>query len=259
MNIAFFDSGIGGLTVLKETIKLLPNEKYIYYADKDNIPYGIKTKSEIKKYVFNAVKFLIQKNIKMLVLACNTATTAAIDDLRKVYKFPIIGMEPAIKPASQMSKKRILVLATTFTLRSSRFVQLIKKTSMYDKIDPLALDKLVLYAENFDFNSDLVVNYITASLNKINIQSYDVIVLGCTHFIFYKDIIKSIVPQNVSIIDGNIGTAYNVVKKLKENNLLNKSNNINNNDNNNIIFYKSNVLCNKEISDRMYHILNNVL
>ena len=97
--IGVFDSGIGGLTVLKKIIEILPNEKYIYYADTDNVPYGTKPKDEVKKYINQAVEFLISKNVKAIVVACNTATSIAVKELREKYTIPIIGIEPAAKPA----------------------------------------------------------------------------------------------------------------------------------------------------------------
>ena len=118
--IAFLDSGLGGLTVLREAIKILPGEDYIYYADNMNTPYGVKTKEEVKQHIFNAVKFIVTLDAKALVVACNTATSVAIEDLRQQYNFPIIGMEPAIKPAIEKHKntgKRILILATELSLK----------------------------------------------------------------------------------------------------------------------------------------------
>ena len=111
MNIGFFDSGIGGLSVLREALAVLPNENYLYYADTDNTPYGTKTRNEVK-LAFKAVEFLTSRRIKALVIACNAATSASVEDLRKKYDFPIIGMEPAVKPAVTKSLnggKRVLV------------------------------------------------------------------------------------------------------------------------------------------------------
>jgi glutamate racemase len=233
--IAFFDSGIGGLTVLKTAREMLPNENYIYYADTSNAPYGTKSKKEIKKYVLTAIKFLSHKNIKLLVLACNTATSVTINDLRKNFKFPIIGLEPAIKPAlKKNTKKKILVLATTLTLQEKKLNNLIKKLGAKNKINKLALDKLVMYAENFKFTTKNVKKYIKQKLNSLKIKDYKTIVLGCTHFIFYKPIIKKLIPRNINIIDGNEGAIKNMVDLLKRDDLLNQSNG-----RSDIIFYSS--------------------
>ena len=115
--IGVFDSGIGGLSVLRQIIKLLPNEKYIYYADTDNVPYGLKTKEQILEYVENAIDFLNSKKVKAIVVACNTATSVAIKDLRSDYNIPIIGIEPAIKPAIENRKnKKIIYLDEVWRL-----------------------------------------------------------------------------------------------------------------------------------------------
>ena len=121
MRIVFFDSGIGGLTVLKRALVAMPNEEYIYYADTRNVPYGVKPKDEVRTYVLNAADFLSRQNIQALVIACNTATSVAINDLRQRFDFPVIGMEPAVKPAIvRNTGKKILVFATSLTLKESK-------------------------------------------------------------------------------------------------------------------------------------------
>ena len=117
VRIAFFDSGIGGLTVLHQAKKLMPQEDYLYYADTDHVPYGSKTKEEIRRYVEEAADFIAAQDVKALVVACNTATSVAIQSLRARYSFPILGMEPAVKPAVKniAVSKRVLVTATPVT------------------------------------------------------------------------------------------------------------------------------------------------
>ena len=154
MYIGFFDSGIGGLSVLKEALKILPNENYIYYGDTENAPYGTKTKEEVKDLTFRAVEFLDKHKIKALVVACNTATSAAVRELREKYSFPIIGMEPAIKPAvenNQKKGKRVLTLATPLTLKEEKFQSLISKFDVEHIVDMLPAPKLVEFAEKFIF------------------------------------------------------------------------------------------------------------
>ena len=116
--IGVFDSGVGGLTCVKELIKIMPNENYIYFGDSKNAPYGVKSKKEIRDLTFNVVEFLIQKGIKGLVVACNTATSAAVSELRRVYPdMPLVGIEPAIKPAVELNKKgKVLIMATPMNL-----------------------------------------------------------------------------------------------------------------------------------------------
>ena len=127
MRIAFFDSGIGGLTVLHQAKKLMPQEDYLYYADTDHVPYGSKTKEEIRRYVEEAVDFIAAQDVKALVVACNTATSVAIQSLRARYSFPILGMEPAVKPAVKniAVSKRVLVTATPVTLREQKLHDLL--------------------------------------------------------------------------------------------------------------------------------------
>jgi glutamate racemase len=222
MKIAFLDSGIGGLSVLKEAYQLLPNEDYIYYADSKNAPYGSKTKQKIREHVLGAVDFLVDFDIKMLVVACNTATSAVIDDLRIKYSFPIIGMEPAIKPAIKQSNgRRVLVLATTFTAAGGPLSRLITQLGASDSTDVLALDKLVKFAEDFDFDSPEAEEYIQSELKDIKTEDYGAVVLGCTHFIFYKPIIEKIFPDS-DVVDGNIGTAKNMINILKKEDIIQK-------------------------------------
>lgn len=222
MPIAFFDSGIGGLSVLRTALKKMPDEQYIYYADTKNVPYGIKPKEDIIKYIFEAVNFLAKKNIKILVVACNTATSAAINELRNTFEFPIIGMEPAVKPAIEKNKsKRILVTATTFTLRERKLESLISDLDKKNVVDKLPLDKLVTYAENFNFKSGEIKKYLKTSFDSVMIEDYETIVLGCTHFIFYKELMMELLPPHIEIIDGNEGTVNQMIRVLEANNLIN--------------------------------------
>jgi glutamate racemase len=250
MSIAFFDSGIGGLTVLKTALNLLPDECYIYYADTKNLPYGIKPREEIKKYIFDSIEFLSKKNIKILVLACNTATAVALEDLKKMYDFPIIGMEPAIKSAIRKNKdKRILVLATTLTLKEQKLNSLIKSCSSNNRVEKQALDELVLFAERFEFNSSKVVRYIRSQFNTINLDEYGTIILGCTHFIYFKPIFRKIMPITIDIIDGNEDTVKKMVSELTKNSLLNLKNE------RNLVLYSSRTMDDNERAERLKEIL----
>lgn len=250
MNIAFFDSGIGGLTVLKTALNLLPDESYIYYADTRNLPYGIKPREEIKKYIFDSIEFLSKKNIKILVLACNTATSVAIEDLKTKYDFPIIGMEPAIKSAIRKNKdKRILVLATSLTLKEQKLNSLINSCASNKRVERLALDELVLYAENFVFNSLKVERYIRSQFNNINFEEYGTIILGCTQLIYFKPLFRKIIPVTIDIIDGNEDTVRKMVSELTKNSLLN------NNNERNLIFYSSGTVDDNERTARLKDLL----
>ncbi|WP_088186596.1 glutamate racemase [Desulfosporosinus sp. FKA] len=235
MKIGFFDSGVGGITVLYEALKMLPNEDYLYYADTLNVPYGPKPKDEVKQYVLNAVEFIAQQGVKAIVIACNTATSVAIDDLRSKFDIPIIGMEPAVKPAFEKNKdvtKRILVTATALTLKEDKLQNLITKLDNEHIVDLLSLSGLVQFSEGFEFSEEKVLPYLQEQLSKFDLSNYETIVLGCTHFSFYKDMFRKVLPSNTNIIDGNIGTVRNLKRTLEEMNSTNEGNG-------NMIFYNS--------------------
>lgn len=215
MHIAFFDSGAGGLTVLHEAMKKMPGENFIYFGDARNAPYGTKTREEIKELVFKAVEFLEEKGLKALVLACNTATSAAVAELREKYDFPIIGMEPAVKPAVENSKKhKVLVCATDLTLKEEKLNNLVRNLNAGDKVDYLSLQELVMFAENFELNGPKVSSYLKEKMSQPDWDKYDSIVLGCTHFIFFREQIRKLIPERIRILDGNEGTVNNLMTKI---------------------------------------------
>ncbi|MBI9107583.1 MAG: glutamate racemase [Spirochaetales bacterium] len=255
MKIAFFDSGIGGLTVLEEAITRFPGIEYLYYADTKNIPYGIKEKDTVIRYVIQATDFLEKKNIDVLVVACNTATSVAITEIRMKYDFPVVGMEPAIKPAIQNNHgKKVLTIATSLTLNESKLNTLISSIDKYEKIIKIEMDQLVNYAESNDFTSVSVKKYIEEKLEKINLNEFETIVLGCTHFIFYRKLIKEIVGNSIKIIDGNNGT-INQLEKIA--NLSNYKTSIKQSKQK-ISFYSSGVLDKKERTDELLKIIENL-
>lgn len=216
--IGIFDSGLGGLSVLEQSLRYDNqnniNRKYLYYADKINVPYGNKSKEQIISYSTKAVEFLLSLGAKAVVIACNTATSAAIQNLRDKFKnIPIIGMEPAIKLALNNTEKKILLLATPVTLCGEKLDLLLKSLDKKNQIIKLATPKLVDFAENFDFQSKNVTQYLKEELNTISNKSQiDSIVLGCTHFNYFKKTIKSLFEQNVNFFDGNEGT----IKRLND-------------------------------------------
>lgn len=219
--IGVFDSGIGGLTVLSKIIELLPNEEYIYYADTENVPYGTKLKEEVKKYVRKAIEFLISKDVKAIVIACNTATSIAINELRNTYSIPIIGIEPAVKPAIEnKGKKKVLVMATPTTIREEKLHDLIEKFEAREYVDLIPMPKLVEFAEKREFESEEVEKYIKEELKIYNLKNYSELVLGCTHFPFFKETLAKIFPKETRIIDGSLGVANRLKNVLKENNML---------------------------------------
>ena len=219
--IGVFDSGIGGLTVLKKIVETLPNEKYIYYADTDNVPYGTKPKEEVKKYINEAVNFLISKEVKAIVIACNTATSIAVKELREKYTIPIIGIEPAAKPAVEnRGNKKVLIMATPTTIKEEKLKYLLERLEAEQYVDLIAMPKLVEFAENKEFESNNVKAYIKEQLKEFNLEDYSELVLGCTHFPFFKNILSKIFPEGTQIIDGSKGVAKRLKNVLEENNLL---------------------------------------
>ena len=219
--IGVFDSGIGGITVLKKIIETLPNEKYIYYADTDNVPYGTKPKEEVKKYINKAMEFLISKNVKAIVIACNTATSIAVKELREKYTIPIIGIEPAAKPAVEnRGAKRVLIMATPTTIREEKLKVLLEELNAIEYVDLVPMPKLVEFAEKGDFKSIEVKEYIQHELKQYNLNEYSELVLGCTHFPFFKETLSNIFPKDTQIIDGSIGVANRLKNVLQEKDLL---------------------------------------
>lgn len=213
--IGFFDSGIGGLTVLHEALKMLPNERYIYFSDGDNAPYGTRPKEEVRELALKAVEFIANQQIKALVVACNTATSVAIEDMRRLYDFPVIGMEPAVKPAVMSGgRKRVLVFATELTLKEEKFKNLVARVDTEQVVDYLPLQELVMYAERFDFNEGHIIPYLKRKLDGLDLSKYGAVVLGCTHFLFFKKFIEQVLPPEIQIIDGNLGTVNNLKNKL---------------------------------------------
>lgn len=224
MYIAFFDSGLGGVTVLKDAIKMLPKEDFFYYGDTLNAPYGVQKKNVVKKLIYNSIESILREPVKTLVVACNTATSVAINDLRNDYNLPIIGMEPAVKPAIYNSERtggKILVLATPLTLKEKKFESLINQLPHTNLIESLPMPELVEYAENLNFDTQFIKNYINNKFQKLNLDDYNTIVLGCTHFIFYRDIFEKILPEHIKIIDGNSGTVNHLKNILNQNHALN--------------------------------------
>lgn len=221
MNIGIFDSGIGGMTLLHQALVMLPNEKYIFYADTDNAPYGTKSRELVIALVDGVMQFMIEHDCKAVVIACNTATAAAVEIMRQKYSIPIIGIEPAVKPAVKESHgKRVIVTATPLTVREEKLQNLVKRVDDAHLVDLLALPKLVEFAERGEFTSDEVEQYLRKELSKYALEEYGELVLGCTHFNYFKDTFQKILPQDVHMIDGSEGTIRQLVHVLESTNRL---------------------------------------
>jgi len=219
--IGVFDSGIGGLTLLKEMMHTLPHEDFLYYADTENVPYSYKTTEQIKEYVEKAVVFLRNEGCKAIVLACNTATNVTIEYLREKYHFPIIAIQPAVKVAfdNNSENKRILACATPVTLKADRFENLINSLDINHLVDRLPLPGLVEFAENEQFESPEVLDYLKKEFEKFDLEKYQYVVLGCTHFTYFEKLIQENFPT-LKAVDGNEGTARHLKNTLASLNLL---------------------------------------
>lgn len=221
--IGFFDSGVGGISVMKRAVELLPTENYIYFGDSKNAPYGIKNVDEVRELTFNAMKFFIEQGVKAVVIACNTATSAAIKELRETYKeIPIIGIEPAIKPAVESEKLgKVIIMATPMTLSEKKFNNLMDKYKDEREVVKLPAPSLVEFVEGGVLDGSDVEEYLKEILKPYLHSEISTIVLGCTHFPFVKEVIEKIVGQSVDIIDGSCGTVKELNRKLEEFNLVN--------------------------------------
>ncbi len=220
--IGIFDSGIGGTTTLKEIVKLLPNEDIIYYKDSKNNPYGEKNDEELYNIVKNIVEYLIKEDVKLIVIACNTATTKCISKLRNNYKDMIfVGTEPAIKVACDNNFKNILVMATPATIASERTHELILNNKKeFENITLLPCDGL---ANAIEINNQSKIDELLHKhLDKYKSDNIDTVVLGCTHYPLIKDKISKYF-KNAKLIDGNIGVAKQVKYQLEMHNLLNEN------------------------------------
>ncbi|SOS48816.1 glutamate racemase [Tenacibaculum dicentrarchi] len=224
--IGIFDSGIGGTSIWKEIHTLLANENTIYLSDSKNAPYGQKSTEEILALSIKNTEFLISKGCKIIVVACNTATTNSIEYLRRNYPIPIIGIEPAIKTASIQTKTGTIgILATQGTLNSRLF----EKTSASINSDIVIMEQvgngLVELIENGKMYSAEMTKLLKKHLSLMLSSKCDCIVLGCTHYPYLIPQIKKIVGNTVRIIDSGEAVAKQTKKILVKNNLINKSKN----------------------------------
>jgi len=209
--IGVFDSGVGGISIWKEIHQLLPDESSIYLADSINAPYGQKSKQEIIDLCFKNTNLLIEKGCKLIVVACNTATTNAIKQLRSTYSIPFIGIEPAIKPAALNSiTKSIGILATKGTLSSKLFNNTSELYSENIKIVEQIGVGLVELIESGNIDSKEMTDLLTKYLTPMIKENIDYLVLGCSHYPFLIPKIKKVLSENISIIDSGKAVAKQV-------------------------------------------------
>lgn len=219
--IGIFDSGIGGISIASEIHKLLPNEQIKYLADSKNAPYGSKSKQAILSLAQKNTEKLIELGVKIIVVACNTATTNAIQTLRNTYSIPFIGIEPAIKPAAIKTKiKKIGILATKGTLASRLFSETSKKyVSEQIQVIQVEGNAIVEAIESNTHHSDEFIQHLNLQLLPFKTEHIDILVLGCTHYPFIIQQIQSFLPE-VKIIDSGFAVAKQTKKILSQKQLL---------------------------------------
>lgn len=211
--IGIFDSGMGGITILSQLIKELPKEEFVYLADTKNFPYGEKTKEEILTFTKNNIEFLISKQVKLIVIACGTATSQALEEVKTLYPVPIIGIiEPIVFELKERKKsKTIGVLATKGTIRSQAWEREIIKQIPQAKVINQDCPLLATMAEKGE-KEEKVEKTIQEYLQPFHNKRIDTLILGCTHYPIFKEIIARQLPEEVEIMD----TSYIVAKKVKE-------------------------------------------
>lgn len=217
--IGLLDSGLGGIGVLGEALRQLPNEDYVYYGDTANAPYGDKAPEEVLELVHQAVERLIELRCKAIVIACNTATSVSAGKLRQELDLPIIGMEPALKPASQLpGGGKILVMATRVTLALPKFQALMAQYGR-DAV-PVPCPGLMECVERGELEGPKVTALLRHLLGPWLSQPVKAVVLGCTHYPFLRKTIAALFPAGTPLIDGNAGSVRQLRRRLEEQDLL---------------------------------------
>ena len=216
--IGVFDSGVGGISTLREMVRELPEERFLYFGDTAHAPYGTKTTGEVTACVRSVVNHLLEKDIKALVIACNTATGAAAATLRNELAIPVIGMEPALKPASEIRRDgSVLVLATPLALQQEKFEKLMERYG--EGAVKVPCPGLMELVEADDRTG--AQRYLQELFGHYPPEQVDAVVLGCTHYVFLRDMIRELLPERIAITDGNAGTARQLRRVLARQGLLN--------------------------------------
>ncbi|NEG70622.1 glutamate racemase [Bifidobacterium choloepi] len=212
--IGVFDSGLGGISVARQIHDDLPAEDILYFGDSANAPYGTKSIEQVRALSFDIVERFVRQGVKAVVIACNTATSAAVDGLRDRYDIPIIGMEPALKVAADAGhgeRQDIIVAATPLTLREKKFADLMARFDDDHTIHRQPCPALVEIVEDGKLDDhDLVMSTLEGYFGDYDLDHTDAVVLGCTHFVFYRDYFRELLPPGTAIIDGNAGTSHHL-------------------------------------------------
>lgn len=224
--IGVFDSGIGGLAIAQKIRELLPNERLIYLADTHYAPYGEKTETEILQRSIAITDWLVKQQVKMIVIACNTATMLAIKTLRQNYDLPFIGVEPGVKPAAIQTKTGVIgILATPKTLTSPAFHQLAERVAVNTQVEMQPCPKLVRLVESLKLDQPETWQAVEEYVQPLIKKGADTIILGCTHFAHLAPIIQQVAGKNIQIISTETAVANEVKRQLKNKQLLNSHSN----------------------------------
>ena len=224
--IGVFDSGLGGISVLRACTALLPGEDFLFFGDSANAPYGEKPLSQVRALTLQAADSLVARGVKAIVVACNTATSAAISLLREKYPgLPVIGIEPAVKPAAQAdNSSSVLVMATPLTIQEDKYQKLAATFSDQANVISLPCKGLAELVEQGRFDGPELDDYLQALFLPFRDCSVEYIVLGCTHYPFVREAIRKNFGRPVSIIDGSEGTARQLRRQLGARGLLRTGN-----------------------------------
>ncbi len=221
--IGFFDSGVGGISVLRKAVRRLPHENYIYYGDSLNAPYGSRPLAEIQELTLAAVEFLLERQIKALVIACNTATSAAGELVRQKYPdLPVFGIEPALKPAVEQTRAgTIVVMATETTLKEQKFARLMERVAKDREVYKMSCPRLVELIEDGRAASPETELYLRDKFSALDLAQVSAVVLGCTHFPFIQPVLRRIIGDGPLVLDGADGISRHLHNTLARRGLLN--------------------------------------
>ncbi|WP_304639886.1 glutamate racemase [Pseudomonas sp.] len=219
--VGVFDSGVGGLSVLAEIRDLLPAESLLYVADSGHVPYGEKSTDYIRQRSRILADFLLGQGAKALVVACNTATAAAVNDLRSLFEVPVIGMEPAVKPAALATRSGVVgVLATTGTLQSAKFAALLDRFAGSVRVVTQPCPGLVECVERGELDGPELEALLRSYTRPLLAEGCDTLILGCTHYPFLRPLLRRLVPENVTLVDTGAAVARQLRQRLREGDLL---------------------------------------
>jgi len=223
--IGVIDSGVGGLTVAKEIIRQLPNEKIIYLGDTARCPYGPRTRQEVKRFTWELTTFLLEKNIKMLVIACNTATAAALDEIRKELSIPVLGViNPGARAAIKRTKNyRVGIIGTVGTVKSGAYEKALKSLNSRLFVTSHACPKFVPLVESGEYNGPIAEKIVDEALHPLLDQNLDTLILGCTHYPLLEPLVKNVMGENVHVISSGDETAREISAILQYNGQIDES------------------------------------